>query len=167
MEVSKGVHVDELREFFYIDDDWLLRRRVDRGRAKSGDAAGWVNGEGYRVVSINKRKLYGHRIIWALFYGEWPKDQLDHINGIKDDNRIENLREATTMENGRNQKLFITNKTGLSGVSWFKAANKWEAYIYYNYRKMYLGMNEDFFEAVCARKAAELLLGFHENHGRR
>lgn len=167
MEVSKGVHVDELRELLYIDDDWLLRRRVDRRKAKSGDVAGWSDGNGYRVVSINNRKLYGHRVIWALFYGEWPKDQLDHINGIKDDNRIENLRVVTNMENGRNQKLFITNKTRLSGVSWNKVANKWESYIYDNCRKMNLGMNEDFFEATCARKSAELLLGFHENHGRR
>ena len=165
--VERGVHVDDLKELFYIDDAWQLRWKVKKGtRAKIGDIAGSTSGFGYRTVSINRRHYRVHRIIWALHYGEWPTGQLDHINGIKDDNTIENLREVTNIENGRNQKLFITNKTRLPGVSWNKATNKWASYIHDRYQKIHLGINEDFFEAVCARKSAELQYGFHTNHGR-
>ena len=166
MEVSRKVDVEELRELLYIDDDWLLRWRVNRSTKKSGDIAGGLDSFGYLIVSVNHLNFKCHRIIWALFYGVWPTGQLDHINGIKDDNCIENLREVTSIENARNQKLFKNNKSKLPGVVWHKGANKWQATITVNYQQIYLGLYEDFFEVVCARKSAELRHGYHINHGR-
>jgi hypothetical protein len=165
--IERGLHVDELKKLFYIDEDWQLRWKVKKAKQiKIGAIAGTTSVFGYRSVTINNRHYRVHRIIWALHYGEWPTGHLDHINGIKDDNSIENLRVATTTENARNQKLFVTNKTRLPGVSWNKATNKWESYIYDRCQKKHLGTSEDFFEVVCARKSAELQYGFHANHGR-
>ena len=64
-----------------------------------------------RVV-IGKRSFMAHHIIWAIHYKKWPKNQLDHINHIRDDNRIDNLREATVQENCKNRALNKRNKTG-------------------------------------------------------
>ena len=67
---------------------------------KYGKEVGYLDkSTGYRYVEINGISYYSHRLIWFMHYGTWPKGQIDHINGIKDDNRIENLREATASEN--------------------------------------------------------------------
>lgn len=167
MLVEKGVHVDDLKELFYIDKDWQLRWEVKKAlRVKIGDIAGGKDKVGYQIVSINYQLFKCHRIIWALFYGEWPSGSIDHINGIKDDNRIENLRVVTVIENARNQKKRKNNKTGVTGISRRGALSKFEVFITVDYKQIYLGIYEDFFEAVCARKSAELHYGFHANHGR-
>lgn len=167
MLVEKGVHVNDLKELFYIDEDWQLLWKVKKAaRVKIGDIAGGKDKYGYQIVSVNYRLFKCHRIIWALFYGEWPSGSIDHINGVKDDNRIENLRVVTHQENLRNQKKRKTNKTGVHGISRQRALSKWQVFITVDYKNIYLGVYEDFFEAVCARKSAELQYGFHVNHGR-
>jgi hypothetical protein len=164
--IERGLHVDELKKLFYIDEDWQLRRKIRRASTNKGDIAGFTTVYGYRRVSINKRFYMVHRVIWALFYGSWPKGQIDHINGIKDDNNIENLREVTNIENARNKKRSKNNTSKLTGVRWHKKTNKWQASVNVNYQDTYLGVYEDFFEAACARKSAELYYGYHANHGR-
>lgn len=78
--------------------------RKDVSYAMKGcSVAGSINQRGYRHI-ISKRKCYkAHRVAWLLYYGEWPKGQIDHINGIKDDNRIFNLRDVTPKENQKNR----------------------------------------------------------------
>jgi hypothetical protein len=110
-----------------------------------------------------------HRIAWLLYYGKWPKDQIDHINGDKSDNRIVNLREATNSQNGKNLKLSINNKTGVTGVAFDRQTQKWRAYIRVNFKMINLGRYMDFEDAVIARKSAEKkyfgewVRGGHEN----
>ena len=82
----------------------------------SGKIAGSVNADGYRRILIYKRTYLAHRVVWAFFYGTWPTKHLDHINGNRDDNRIENLREASARENMHNRKLQADNTTGFKGV---------------------------------------------------
>jgi hypothetical protein len=73
------------------------------------------------------KNTYAHRIAFFLMTGRWPK-YVDHINGDKTDNRWCNLREATMAQNKANESLRSSNKSGLKGVSWHKAAGKWEAH---------------------------------------
>lgn len=124
------------------------------------------NGKGYRQGAIFSRVYFAHRVIWAIAHNEWPADQIDHINGVKNDNRIENLRAVTNQENHKNQKLSSNNTSGVTGVYWRPARRKWQVRIYVNGRLLHLGLYVNKDEAVAARKAAEVKYGFHENHGR-
>jgi len=99
-----------------------------------------------------------------LIYGHEPKE-IDHINSDGLDNRLINLRNVDHLENGKNQKMKSNNISGVTGVSWNKKRSKWHANIGIKKRKIHIGYFFDKFEAVCARKAAEIKYGFHENHG--
>ena len=121
---------------------------------------------GYKVSCLSYRNHKAHRVIWAIFHGEWPKEQIDHANGVRDDNRIENLRSVTNAENGKNQKRPTHNTSGVIGVHWVTREKRWRARIKISGRQKDLGLFTDFDEAVAARKAAEVQYGFHENHGR-
>lgn len=120
---------------------------------------------GYRYGSVISVPCRAHRVIWAMHHGAWPEGQIDHINHMRADNRLSNLRAATQQGNGRNQKKPTTNTSGVVGVLWNKAAQKWIAQIKVDRRQKYLGIFEDFGKAVEARRNAERALGFHENHG--
>lgn len=165
--VEKGVHVDDLKKSFYIDKDWNLRWRVTKGsKAPANSLAGSDHSNGYRKVKFNQKMFFTHRVIWALYYGEWPTEHIDHINGVKIDNRIENLRVVTKTENSKNRKRDKRNKTGVAGVLYYSDKVKWLVRIGGNKNMTHLGYFTDFFEAVCARKSAELRYGYHTNHGR-
>ena len=125
-----------------------------------------VLSSGYRQTSILLRKYYAHRVIWAMATGAWPPDQIDHINGVRTDNRIENLRAVTRSENMRNAAMPCTNTSGTMGVSWHKASGKWRATIKANGKCTHLGLFDDKDKAVAVRAAADIEYGYHENHGR-
>lgn len=121
---------------------------------------------GYLQGKILGKVRLAHRIAWALFHGEWPVDQIDHINGNRADNRISNLRVVTNAENARNQKRRGDSTSGATGVYLHKQRGKWGAHITVDGRKKHIGLFQDFSSAVSARKAAEVERGFHLNHGR-
>jgi hypothetical protein len=121
---------------------------------------------GYRVGRVGDTAFYAHRVIWAITHGEWPDQQIDHINGDTSDNRLENLRAVCCVENGRNTKIHAHNTSGLMGVCWDSSCQKWAASITVRQRKVALGRFPTFDEAANARAAAEAKYGFHPNHGR-
>ena len=124
--------------------------------------------DGYKHGNVlNQRPYLAHRVIWAITYGEWPLNHIDHINGIRDDNRIENLRDVSRSENQKNQKRPAHNTSGAVGVSWANREKKWHAYINIDRRRESLGYFTDLAEAIAARKEAEAKYSFHPNHGRR
>jgi hypothetical protein len=125
-----------------------------------------IDSKGYRQTNLGGKVLRAHRVAWAVYFGEWPKHQIDHINGDRTDNRIVNLRDVEEPENKKNQKKFKDNKSGVSGVCWHKRSKKWVAQIASGKKYYYLGLFETKEEAAIARKAAEVKLGFHKNHGR-
>lgn len=131
-----------------------------------GQKAGCTS-DRYRRVAIKGKPYQAHRVAWLLYYGEWPSKDIDHINGDTFDNRIVNLREATATENQQNAKLRIDNKSKVTGLNWHKQCSKWQVNITVNKKLLYLGIFKDWFDAICARKAAEHKYGFHPNHGRR
>ena len=132
----------------------------------AGMVAGSVGDEGYVVVSISPRYYKAHRINWFHFYGEWPAGEIDHINGVRHDNCLINLRDVTLQVNMQNQKRYATNASGAAGVYWASRNGKWCASIGVNGRQLHLGYYDDLDEAVAARKAAEVRYGFFKNHGR-
>jgi len=117
---------------------------------------------GYKHGKIDGANYKAHRIIWKLVHGCDPIG-IDHINGNKADNRLENLREATQAENCKNMGFSKANKSGHIGVAWSRRRRKWVAHI----RSRHIGYYCSKAEAIAARKAAEALLGFHPNHGKR
>lgn len=107
---------------------------------KAGDAAGFSRAGGYVGIQIGGKTYYAHRLAWLYVHGRWPTHQLDHINRIRGDNRIANLRECTNTENQQNRNVSRANVSGFTGVSWNRAARKWVAQIRAHGRKQYLGL---------------------------
>lgn len=128
----------------------------------SGRRAGCMAGH-YRAIRIDGRRFLEHRLVWLWHFGDWPEHEIDHINGNKLDNRVENLRNVTRQENAKN--LPVRNaKHGVPGVRPFGA--RWRASISHGDVTVYLGTFDDYASAVTARRDAERKYGFHENHGR-
>lgn len=122
---------------------------------------------GYRYVVIFAKKYSAHRVAWAIQTGSWPKEQIDHINGERGNNRLDNLRDVPQFLNSRNAAVNKRNPSGVVGVSRCpQCPNVWLASIYIFNRKIHLGRFDTKEEAVAARKAAEKVAGFHPNHGR-
>lgn len=132
---------EQLKELFDYDDaTGNLVWKVDRvNRKLIGKIAGCIHHTGYRHIIVDNNRYLGHRLVWLWHYGFMPIKELDHINGSQDDNRIENLREATHAENMQNRKKANTsNLSGLLGAS--KDGNRWRATIKINYRRIYIGL---------------------------
>lgn len=126
-----------------------------RPRVTVGEEAGYVKkNKQYRYVEIDGIPYAAHRLVWFYVYGKWPKEHLDHVNGIRDDNRLCNLRESTHGQNRANSKH--NNKTGYKGVSfkpWLKN-NPFQAQITFNKKVIYLGCYKTPQEANEAYKVA-------------
>jgi len=120
----------------------------------------------YKVGRINDVLYKAHRVILAMHNGEWPNGPVDHINGIRFDNRTSNLRIVDHLGNARNTKMPSHNTSGVIGVHWYRAYKKWSAHITVQRKTKCLGYFEKKEDAVAARKKAEREIGFHKNHGR-
>jgi len=101
----------------------------DRRGVSKGVIAGSFNSYGYKQIVIYGKNYLAHRLAWLYEYGEWPKGQIDHINEIKYDNKISNLRTANNSQNMRNRGAQKNNKSGYKGVSWSNWHGKWRARI--------------------------------------
>jgi len=134
-------------------------------RQFAGTEAGTLHTRGYISVNVLGVRTFAHRVVRAMFDDEWPVE-VDHLNGIKDDNRPCNLRAVTHAENMRNVGRPRNNTSGRTGVTWSKARQKWVAQIKVGGRTRYLGIRRDFANAVALREAAEVQYGFTDRHGR-
>jgi len=137
-----------------------------RNTSFAGKEAGCVDQLGYRVVRLGKKNYKAHRLIWLYVHGRMPSDYIDHINGVKSDNRLSNLREVDSCANNQNKAMHHNSRSGVVGVTWDKKARKWRAHIRANKVGHYLGQYSDINEAIAVRRAAEKAYGFHPNHGR-
>ena len=105
-----------------------------------GKEAGSLNNDGYVRIQIKNVRYVAHRLIFFIHYGYFPR-VLDHINGIKSDNRIENLRPANHCKNGMNQRLHVTNTSGYKNV--FRQNNKWCVRLKINSKNTWFGGYDD------------------------
>jgi hypothetical protein len=133
--------VDQLRDTFDYDANtgvfvWKIRPSK---AVKAGDVAGCTEKRiGYITIGIAGRIYKAHRLAWLYVYGSWPKGLIDHINGNKADNRIDNLRDVFAGGNSQNvRKPNKRNKSGFMGVIWFQ--NKWRASMSVNGKSKWLG----------------------------
>lgn len=101
-----------------------------------GRECGYLNNV-YRKLKFKGVLYHSHRVAWYLYYGEDPIDDIDHINGITDDNRIVNLRAATSRQNNQNRKIHRSGR--LVGTTYRKSINRWQARIYVNGKRKHLG----------------------------
>lgn len=142
-----GDLLDLIRETFEYDPKTGVVSR-------DGKEAGWVAVHGYRVVMCHGRKVYAHRIAWAITYGSLPSQKIDHINGDGLDNRIENLRECTHQQNlantGKSKRVDVSSK--YKGVSLRRQTGRWRARITVDGRERAIG-NYDTEEAAAAAYA--------------
>jgi hypothetical protein len=106
---------------------WLPRGNARFDNRNAGNIAGAKRSDGYISVGFNNKAYLAHRLIWRFVYGEWPEFEIDHINGDKADNRIENLRACTTAENRRNMPVRRNKTSRYSGVR--KSRNAWSVVI--------------------------------------
>lgn len=129
-------------------------------RRYAGKVAGRLDTYGYRQIKINGRRYFAHAIAWLYTYGTWPRDEIDHENHKRDDNRIANLRDVVRAVNARNRCRPRANAAQAApGV--IKRGNRWYARI----SLTYLGAFASLADANAARKAAEARLGYHPSHG--
>lgn len=107
---------------------------------RRGKVSGSLNGNGYFNTYADGRRYKTHRVVWLISTGAWPVDQLDHINGVRTDNRPINLREATHATNQHNLTRASKSSSGVRGVSWHKKTAKWQAQITVDRRRIALGL---------------------------
>jgi hypothetical protein len=138
---------------------WVKRSNPN---VPAGSVAGTMN-NGYVKISIDNKKYFAHRLAWMYVYGSYPKAELDHINRVRNDNRISNLREATPAENKQNLSVAKHNTSGVKGVNFHTYYGKWRAYVYINGKQVSCGYFSSVEEAIAARKEAKKKI--HTFHG--
>ena len=145
--------------FTYNPEEGIITNR-------HGRPVGTLTAKGYlninAVVAYKGTKvtcsIRAHQLAWVLTTGEYS-DQIDHKDRNKLNNKWTNLREATTIINNNNRKVFDKSKSGVTGVIWQSQRKLWQAYIIVSNRNIHLGFIPSLFEAVCLRKSGELKYG--------
>lgn len=149
----------ELRELLHYDPETgVFTNRVQRNyNAPAGAVAGAIDKcAGYRQIRIKGRIYRAHRLAWIYVHGQWPTADIDHYNGVLDDNRISNLRDVSQSVNMQNrQNARRSGSSGEIGVHWVKQRNKWSAQISINGKSTYLGYYVTKEEARAAYRAAK------------
>ena len=151
--------LEQLNKLFTYDKEtgtltWKEGRKV-------GKQAGHVDETGYRRVQTEGVSYKAHRIAYYMGTGVEP-NHIDHINGVKDDNRLDNLRSVSQADNTRNACRSIANTSGVTGVCFIEQMGKWRARL----SQKHLGYFPDKIDAIYARHYAQVDANYHTNHGR-
>ena len=155
-------HSELLKQLSYDPTTGIFTRIKSCPGFKVGKIVGCKRKDGYLVTTFQKKFFYVHRLAWFYVYKEMPSDLIDHINGIRNDNRIENLRVVTHPQNAQNAKHHKDNKSGLKGAYWHKANKNWRSSILVNGKKIDLG---SFKSAIDAHQAYVEASKKHQTHG--
>lgn len=135
---------ERLKELFRYEEDTGLFVRIKAvSNTKVGDVVKKKDSKGHLQVRIDGRHYSAHRLAWMYVHGAWPSGQIDHINGVRDDNRIKNLRDVSHAINAQN--IHTANKgskTKLLGACFHKASGKYVAQISVDKKIKHLGLFE-------------------------
>lgn len=132
----------------YDKETGLFTWKQNHGSVKKGDIAASRTRQGYMCLRVNNKFYLCHRLAWFFVHDVWPSGDIDHINEIKSDNRIVNLRDVDRCSNLRNQSNpQKNNKSGLRGVHWDRKKEKWVAQMSVSKKKIHLGYFDDCNEA--------------------
>jgi hypothetical protein len=182
MKLRKGQRVltyDEVREKFTFYEDsgqfiWNSRNResfntkagfsIFNARFAGRPFGGLHEATGYIYGNVGGRVFAAHRLIWLWMTGEWP-DQVDHINGMRNDNRWCNLRNVDRSANMKNASMRTDNTSGFVGVYYVKRSGKWIAKLVANGVAIHIGTFDSPEKAAEARAEKQLSFGFTERHG--
>ena len=153
---------ERLKELVHYDpaSGQFTRAVTTSPRAKAGDKCGDLDGKGYLRLRVDRVRYAAHRLAWFYMTGDWPPNEVDHVNRNRADNKWSNLRLADTFTNKRNTPAYRNNKTGLKGVSWHACSRKWRSRIRVDGKEMGLGLYATPQEAHAAyESAAKSLFG--------
>lgn len=161
------IDVEFLRGLFdYNCETGEIVRKVAAGSSSAGRPVFSKNAHGYLRTKVNGKHIAAHRLAWALHTGSFPKSDIDHINGDKEDNRFANLREADRSQNQINRGLMKNNTSGHKGVNWNASEGKWMARCAAYGKRIHLGYFNNIADAVAAYKdAASKLHGQFSRQG--
>lgn len=152
-----------LKVFDYDHATGVVTHKWDSISGLRGESAGYKHNEGYLSISIGGKEYLLHRVIWFMVKGEWPT-QVDHQDHDRTNNRWSNLRNVSSQVNQMNMKKRKNNSSGVQGVR-VLPSGKFCAHIMVNRKQLSLGSYDDLEDAKAARKTAEVMHGFHANHG--
>lgn len=136
---------------FYSPETGVFTWRVSRSRTKEGTIAGYLIKKGYRIITIDKKRYLASRLAYLYMKGRFPREEMDHKNRVRDDNRWNNLREVSSSGNSKNRSLRIDNSSGVAGVRWNEVKKKWRVTISH----VHLGYFKNKLEAIQVRHKAE------------
>jgi len=142
---------EEVLKVLKYKDGNLYRTQVTSKRTNPNKPAGGINKQGYFCIQLGKKMYLNHRLIFLMHYGYLP-EFIDHIDGNRLNNNIENLRASTRAENNRNAKLRKDNTSGVKGVNWHSQANKWQVMLMVNKKHKNYGLFDSLDDA---KKQAE------------
>ncbi len=151
---DSGIFIWEIRPLCHFND----RERQTKehicnmwNAIYAGTKAGYKDTQGYIVIGINSKLYKAHRLAWLYEKGYLPENKIDHLDRIRDNNRIINLREVSDTCSMQNTGNFKNNTSGVKGVSIHKKSNKWQVQIGIRGKNKHLGLFTNFEDAVLAR----------------
>lgn len=136
---------EQIKEYLHYDPgtgEFTWVNLPARSRKAVGEVAG-CDMRGYVGIWLYGKLWKAHRLAWVYMTGEYPQGYIDHINGIPNDNRFENLREATNLENQRNSKMNASNTSGTRGLVWHKRDKNWQVSLRVDGRQKFIGTFKD------------------------
>ena len=153
---------DRLKELLdYDPETGIFINKTNRGKKiKKGSKTGHLDKDGYWQICIDYKNYRAHRLVFLYMEGYLPENGIDHIDRNKLNNRRNNLREVSQTCNRRNCNIYKANKSGVTGVCWYKRDKKWEVSIRNFGKKIFCGYFENIIDAAKARWEAEVKYNF-------
>lgn len=166
----KKLQLTRLHELLAYDPEtgsfvWKVPQRKWAAGSVAGRLHKSAGGKRYWILKIDGEQILAHRLAWFYMTGTWPFPEIDHDDGDGLNNRFINLKETTRLKNSKNLSLHRKSATGVTGVR-IRPGGRYEAAIFLDGQRHYLGMHATLEDAARVRRAAETAMNFHPHHGK-